>query len=161
MLFGGLRRSYYTYKNITETNPILKKGAVVWCDLGFGVCEHTGVYLGNGLIMEFAGYKKGLIRPVDFKGFTRYGHFRSGTAIYAITDSKGNVLADETFADRAWRELLYPSKNRRYNLLTENCHMFTAGCITGDFDNGCIGFTLVEMEMQTYFSTLTSSRRVW
>lgn len=41
-------------------------------------------------------------------------------------------MGDAETAERAMSGL---GKNRDYNLFFDNCHQFTSGCITGDFDN--------------------------
>jgi len=43
---------------------------------------------------------------------------------------------------------------RNYNLFFDNCHQFTCGCISGDFDNPCNLFRMVEMEIRVKLNPL-------
>ncbi len=102
-------------------------GSVVYCDLTFGFTEHSGIYLGNGRIAHLNG--KGLIESVDKEAFL------DGTTGVSILVSSRNSkpVGSQQVANRA-RAML--GKRRSYNMIFDNCHQFTAGCLTGDFNNG-------------------------
>ncbi|EJI84595.1 hypothetical protein AEST_25280 [Alishewanella aestuarii B11] len=101
-------------------------GSVLYCDLTFGFSEHSGIYLGNGRIAHLNG--KGLIESVDQE------EFLDGTTGVSILVSSRDTKAvgSQQVADRA-RAML--GKRRSYNLILNNCHQFTAGCLSGNFDN--------------------------
>ena len=52
--------------------------------------------------------------------------------IFIPVDSDGDPVPCYIAAQNA--ELVLGQK-RNYNLLLDNCHQFSAGCITGEFDN--------------------------
>lgn len=60
------------------------------------------------------------------------GELRLGTLIYMLCDDEYTILFDESNAKRA--ECMV-GNYRDYNLLIDNCHQFTSGCITGNFEN--------------------------
>ncbi|GJD22587.1 hypothetical protein RIVM261_075430 [Rivularia sp. IAM M-261] len=106
-------------------------GSILYCSL-FGA-EHTGIYIGDGQIVELQGKlsnDSGAIRV------TNKGGFISGTnaiTIYVACHGDGsNPIGSDVVAQRA-KEVVGQKKN--YHLLKNNCHMFTSGCITGNFNN--------------------------
>lgn len=103
-----------------------KIGSIVYCDLAFGIAEHSGVYIGNGRIVNLAG--TGRVEIVTPK------YFISGTTAMNIYVScyEKNSVGCSIVADRA---LSMAREKRNYRFLLDNCHQFTAGCITGDFEN--------------------------
>jgi hypothetical protein len=101
-------------------------GSVLYCDLAFGYMEHSGIYIGNREIVHLSG--KGKIEIVSPKQF-----IDGGTAcnIYvSCRDIRSVGLAN--VARRA-KEMVGASRN--YNFIIDNCHQFSAGCLTGDFKN--------------------------
>ena len=49
---------------------------------------------------------------------------------------------------------------RDYNILFDNCHQFTAGCLSGDFDENASNFLwMLKMEVESYIDA--DSWRVW
>jgi hypothetical protein len=106
-----------------------KIGAVLRCDLWGGHADHTGIYVGGGKIVELQGNGRiACVSPDEFMSSP------CGTAIsiYAACDSDARILTSRKIADRAKQMRGY---RREYNFLLDNCHQFTAGCITGDFEN--------------------------
>lgn len=101
-------------------------GSVLYCDLTFGFTEHSGIYLGNGRIAHLNG--KGLIESVDQE------EFLDGTTGLSILVSSRDTKAvgSQQVANRA-RAML--GQRRSYHFILDNCHQFTAGCLTGDFNN--------------------------
>lgn len=116
-----------------------KRGSIVHCKLTGGV-EHSGIYVGEGKIVELNG--DGDIRKVNYNVFL-YGDswVRSGIRVYIACDTKGNVLYDSLIASRAERKA---GEKRNYNLILSNCHNFTCECITGCIDNADTFFTFLE-----------------
>ncbi len=101
-----------------------KQGSVVYCDLIVGVASHSGIYIGNNEIVQLSG--SGRIERVSPKKF-----IRGGTAVNIYVscyedEAVGSVLA----AERARSQV---GCRRNYDPMSDNCHRFSAGCLTGDF----------------------------
>lgn len=101
-------------------------GSVVYCDLLFGYAEHSGIYIGDGEIVALE--KDGRIVARSASGFM------DGTTAISIYVSchDGHAVGSEAAARRA-REMI--GSHRDYNVILDNCHQFTAGCLTGNFEN--------------------------
>lgn len=118
-----------------------KPGSIVQCRLAFQV-EHSGVYIGDGFYAELHG--SGEIRRVTHEQFLRGMDegipVRTGLSVYVACDGV-NPLGNRIIADRATAMV---GKTRSYNLILDNCHQFTSGCITGDFENANNFFWMLE-----------------
>ena len=152
------RTSTYLFKDHVRPKP----GSILYVKLvgipfaTFGTPEHTGIYAGNNRIIELKG--DGRIISVSLEEFLDYGCFtRMGLVAYVACDSKGNVLHDERIAQRAERKV---HTSRSYNVLFDNCHQFTSGCITGDFENPHNFFWMVEDTIKQHFGVEKISWRV-
>ena len=101
-------------------------GSVVYCDLA-GVVEHSGIYVGDGMIMHFN--RHGVVERVTPEAFSSKA---SHPAIYVSCNASGPVGNPEA-ARRAieWERSGHPME---YNVLFNNCHDFCAACLTGDLD---------------------------
>lgn len=121
-------------------------GSILHCSL-FGV-EHTGVYVGAGEIVELLG--TGSIRATSRSGFV---DGTNAITVYIACDDE-LPIGSLAVAERAKRKI---GTARDYNLLLDNCHQFTVGCITGNFENPCNYFWMVESEIS---STLNAGRSV-
>jgi len=128
---GSLTKSFVD--NVFKDKVIPIKGSIIHCSL-FGV-EHTGVYIGNGRIVELLG--TGYIRETSVEGFI---DGTNAISIYVACNAT-SPLGSKVIANRAIRMI---DKKRKYNLVMDNCHQFTAGCITGDFENYSNAFTFLE-----------------
>lgn len=115
---------------IREKICYLPPGAVVYCDL---LCfEHSGIYVGNDKIVHLDG--SGDIELVSPKTFiSRLGGFNNAISIYASCIGTSPVGSE----DVANRALNMVGNYRNYNLVLDNCHQFSAGCLSGEFDNPC------------------------
>ena len=104
-----------------------RPGSVVYCGLLFGQEGHSGIYVGKGKIVSLSG--DGEIvkeKPDEFlDGAT------TGDTIYVSCQGESPV-GDPRVAKRA-RKMV--GNHRNYNFLLDNCHQFTSGCLTGDFEN--------------------------
>lgn len=109
-------------------------GSVLFCKLG--PAEHTGVYIGDGKIVELSG--NGKIQITNPAGFV--AGFPYTTKIYVACDSNVPISRD-SIARRA-KHLV--GHERSYNVFFDNCHQFTAGCITGQYENNNNYFYLLE-----------------
>jgi hypothetical protein len=98
-------------------------GAVVGCEI-FQFFEHTGIYIGDGQIVELSG--SGLVRPLSFQRFLAD---RSGLELMFATTPSGDIIGSERAANRAI-EKIYSYQD--YDLLRNNCHRFTYSCISGN-----------------------------
>lgn len=118
------------------------EGSILYCDLAFGYAEHSGVYIGDGRIVHLNGQGKvEVVSPSEFiEGTTAMN-------IYVSCRNEYAVGCDFT-ADRA-RQAIHDKRN--YNVLLDNCHQFSAGCITGDFENSSNMLRLLKYECETYF----------
>lgn len=114
----------------TVDNPAI--GSVVYCELAAGLAEHSGIYIGNGKIVHLDG--EGVIEAVSVKKFMkRLGGINTAISIYV--SCKGNKAVGAKAVAKRAKEMIGTS--REYNLVLDNCHQFTAGCLTGDFENHC------------------------
>lgn len=105
------------------------EGSIVYCDLA-GIIEHSGIYVGGGRIVHLDG--SGAIQLVTYDEFMRrLGGANPSLSIYVAC--RGTVpVGDAGSAARA-RDMV--GSCRSYSILLDNCHQFTSGCITGDFEN--------------------------
>ncbi len=97
-------------------------GALVVCEI-FHLFEHTGIYIGDGQIVELQG--TGLVRSVSV---SRFMANRSGEALMVACDSFGKPLANTAAAERAVRQIF---TFQTYDLINNNCHRFCGHCFTG------------------------------
>lgn len=103
-------------------------GAVVYCDLAFGTMEHSGIYIGRDTIIHLNG--DGVVETVSPR------EFLDGTTAISIYTSCFDSwpIGSSQAAERAIRyKNSIGAKN--YNILLDNCHMFTSACLTGDLEN--------------------------
>jgi hypothetical protein len=112
-------------------------GTPLKCALAGGVIDHSGVYLGGGLVAELTG--DGDIVAVSLSDFLNgaVGEWdptmiRTGFRIFAACDkASGNPLGSATAAALA-RDLTVESPDQlrwNYDLRERNCHRFTATCL--------------------------------
>ena len=113
----------------------LPVGSILKVDLKLNR-DHSGIYLGYGNVAELDdGSCKIMVRHLDdfLKGDRS---MRCGQKIYVAYDSKNRkILADDQIALRAIENL---GQVKMYDFMGENCHKFSTGCITGNFDNDVV-----------------------
>lgn len=118
--------SFYDDSTFTYKSPAI--GSVVYCQLG--PVEHSGIFIGNNQIVQLNG--RGQIECVSPDKFT--DHITTiDPDIYIPCNIKTKEPVGYTIS--SGRAIDKIDKNRNYNLLFDNCHQFSAGCITGDFEN--------------------------
>jgi hypothetical protein len=146
---GSLMKSFVDNVIKDKVTPI--EGSILHCSL-FGV-EHTGIYIGNNQIVELLGTGKiRLSTPEMFIDGT------NAISIYIACDGT-SPLGNKDISQRA-KDMLKSKRN--YNLLTDNCHQFTVGCITGDFENYDNYFMLLEHKIKKKLNSgFTIEWRVW
>lgn len=127
-----------------------KLGSVVYCDLLFGYMEHSGIYVGNDEIVHLN--RHGRIEKVSAEQFI------SGTTAMSIyvSSSNGYAVGNRVVCHRA---LSMVGQTRDYNVFFDNCHQFTSGCLTGDFENGDIFLSL--LKEQSKKALRADEWRVW
>lgn len=119
-----------------------KVGSVVRIGL-VGGATHSGIYIGKPIfglfgkerIVEITNINGfAVVRRVSMKEFiTGDGFWRSGKCIYVACkrDRNGNCVAMGS-KDIAKRAKASVNQVSNYNLIFNNCHMFTEYCITGE-----------------------------
>lgn len=88
--------------------------------------EHSGIYVGNNEVVHLNKY--GAVRKVSVEEFI------SGTSarnIY-VSSKQGKAAGSKLVCQTALNMI---GEYRSYNFLLDNCHQFTSGCLTGDFEN--------------------------
>ena len=124
------------YKNF-DTKVMPKKGSVLYCDLSFGIAEHSDIYVGDNRIVHING--KGEIEVVSPAAFLSPFALQD---IY-VSCMENSAVGSERVATRA---LSMVGKKRNYNLVMNNCHQFTTGCLTEDFENSSNLLTFLKMQ---------------
>ena len=118
-----------------ETVPEPAIGSVLYCDLAFGLSAHSGIYIGDNTIVDLDG--DGIVKPTTSTEFLdRLDGFNTAISIY-VSCSDVIPVGSEAVVLRAINAI---GNERNYNLLFDNCHQFTTGCLTGDFDNNASSF---------------------
>lgn len=109
-----------------------KIGSVVYCELAFGLGDHSGIYVGNGEIVHLNG--DGLIEIVSPSVFlNRLNGFNTAISIYV--SCRSDCPAGLSSVARRARSMV--GSERNYSFIFDNCHQFSSGCLTGDFENSC------------------------
>ena len=124
------------YKNF-DTKVIPKKGSVLYCDLTGSFLEHSGIYVGDNRIVHLNG--KGEIEAVSPAAFLSPFALQD---IY-VSCMENSAVGSERVATRA---LSMVGEKRSYNLMLDNCHQFTTGCLTEDFENSSNLLTFLKMQ---------------
>ena len=114
--------------NFVRDKVCPKPGSVLYFEMALGAAEHSGIYVGDGEVVELSG--EGIIQQVSVSEFLDTP-FNTAMSIY-VSSSGGHAVGSQAAARRA-RSMV--GKCRNYNLILDNCHQFTSGCLTGDFEN--------------------------
>jgi hypothetical protein len=121
-------------QRINEKPPVKPApGSLVYCEMAPGLADHSGIYVGEGEIAHLNGRGEiELVRPIIFvEGSLRdeiYVSCRDGRPVECLDTSR--------------RALERIGQQVDYNVITNNCHIFCYGCITGSYSNYC---ALLEM----------------
>ncbi len=97
-------------------------GALLVCEI-FHLFEHTGIYIGDGQIVELQG--TGLVRSVSV---ARFMQNRSGEELLVACDEWGRPVASSAAAERAISQIF---TYQDYDLIRNNCHRFCCNCYSG------------------------------
>ena len=115
--------------NYVRSNVEPVPGSVVYCDLACTV-EHSGIYVGDGKIAHLNG--DGAVELVTRDVFmARLGGLNPALSVY-VSCAGAEAVGDDLVAHRA---LVMAGTSREYNVVLDNCHQFTSGCLTGSFEN--------------------------
>ncbi|MBI9031689.1 hypothetical protein JEZ13_06795 [bacterium] len=104
-------------------------GSLVYCDL-MDVVEHSGIYIGDNRIVHLSG--SGLIEAVSPETFIGRLNGLNKSQFIEVSCVDGCAVGSEEVANRAIRMI---GNTRKYNLIMDNCHQFTSGCLSGNFEN--------------------------
>ena len=116
--------------NVMKETVVPVAGSVLYCELLFDAASHTGIYVGEGEIVHLDG--SGKIEKVSAEQFlNRLDGFNSAMSIY-VSCKGDEAVGSEAIAKRASE---MAGKHLDYHLVLNNCHKFTSGCITGDFES--------------------------
>lgn len=133
-------------------------GSVVYCDLlldMFTDIKHTGIYIGAGQIVHLNG--DGEIEVVSPQQFLKRLDGRNpAISVYTSCRRGARPHGLEGAARRARQAI---GERRDYSLFSRNCHQFTAGCLTGDFNNHYTRFELLRHLAENAFNM--EEWRVW
>lgn len=137
-----------------EVFPI--KGCILKCDLGV-LLEHTGIYIGDGKIVGLN--RHGQIHMENEKSFFPPGTNPKSNRIYtACYGNTNEPLAAKKTALRAKKKI---NDTTNYNVLFNNCHRFSAGCITGNFENDVVSFSQLEEIILAHQENLRAKKSWW
>ena len=125
-----------------------KVGSIVYCGLAANQFEHSGIYIGDNKIAHLDG--SGKIEAVTPQVFlNRLNGFNSAKNIY-ISCKDDVSVGSRSVVTRARNKV---GQKIKYCFITNNCHMFTSGCLTGEFDNNDAFFWLLNETTQRVLGT--------
>ena len=134
-------------------------GSVVYCDLFGELAAHSGIYIGRNKIVSVSGSVSGSGRSGSGKAvkespreFTSGG---TGSTIY-VSCKGASPVGDPHVAERALKMV---GKSIAYDVVGNNCHRFTFGCLTGDFKSE--NYTLFQIRMEAEKRLGGDDWRVW
>lgn len=104
-------------------------GSVVICDL-MDLVEHSGIYIGDNTIVHLSG--NGNIEASSPEKFIARLNGLNKSQFIEVSCCDNFAVGSEEVADRA-RMMI--GTRRNYNLVMDNCHQFTSGCLSGNFEN--------------------------
>ena len=96
-----------TYKNF-DTKVMPEKGSVLYCDLSFGIAEHSGIYVGDNRIVHLNG--KGEIEAVSPAEFL---------SLFALQDIYVSCMENSAVGSSTWQ--IVPCLWLAKNAVTTSC----------------------------------------
>ncbi len=154
MLRKNFRKRQSKTLAFPEVFPV--KGCILKCDLTVFL-EHTGLYIGNGKIVSLNRHSQ--IRIENSRSFFPPGTNPASNRIYvACYGNTDEPLRSSAIAKRAKKKV---NQQTPYNVLFNNCHRFTAGCITGNFDNDVVSFSQLEDVILAHQEQLRPKQPWW
>ncbi|VGM94778.1 Uncharacterised protein [uncultured Avibacterium sp.] len=122
--------------NIFRHKVIPKFGSILYCDLAFGIIEHSGIYVGNNSVVHLNKYSE--IEKVSLSDFIQGA---LAITIY-VSSSNGKAIGSKKVGNFALSQV---GKKTKYNVLLRNCHQFSSSCITGNLDNNDLLLSLLKI----------------
>ena len=129
--------------HFADTVDHLDEGSVVYQDLDVavpglgGVLEHSGIYVGGYKIVSLS-HTGEIVEETTREFLESEGAWNRFVWVSCIGSA---AVGKSLVAERA-REMV--GGTRKYNFAFDNCHQFTSGCLTGDFENTDNLFILLE-----------------
>lgn len=123
------------YKHFIAERVTPKIGSVVYVSLAGPFAEHTGIYIGDGRIVQRNG--NGLIEVVDETEFLRK---TTGIEIY-VSCNDDDAVGSHIVANRAIAQI---GNQVKYSFYNKNCHQFVASCLTGNLNTEAFLFTQIK-----------------
>ena len=155
--------AYAVYQRLrrywANTVDHLAEGCVVCHSMVGEQFEHSGIYVGEYKIVSLKS--KGKIINSDAqiveestRKFTE-GRLNSNRLIWVSCRGE-SAVGDRKAAERA-RKMV--GKYRNYNVIWNNCHQFTSGCLTGSFENADNPFTFLKQTAKEMLGV--DNWRIW
>ncbi len=136
--------------------PCLLPGTPVYCNFSFGIAEHTGIYVGDGIVhLDGEG---DVIHSAPREFLARLDGRNLAVNIYYAAWGEGRPLGDDGIAGRALAQV---GTHPGYSLLSANCHGFSIGCITGRGSRSSLTLHSVERAISRAFGTRRWRWRCW
>ncbi len=107
----------------------LKPGTPVYCNLAGGLAEHSGICIGRKIVHLDGSGNIICTSPKTF--IERKNGSNFAINIYYAARKKNSSLGKAVVAQRAQAKI---GRHQNYSVWTDNCHGFTLGCITGNFN---------------------------
>ena len=130
------------------------EGSLLAVGLAGGVLDHTGIYIGDGYVIEQHGDDE--LRKVTLKEFQNGDnaiHTRGlNISIQIACDELGKPLASKKVAKKALKMYDdYTRRNKEYSILFNNCHQFCWHCIGGDTNESLTLFSTLERKVAKHY----------
>lgn len=147
---SSLAKSFYD--NVFSDPVCPRPGSLIHCAL-YGV-EHTGIYVGRNRVVELLGTGR-----VEKSSPQQFIQGTNAVTVY-VACADGVPILDRQAAARA---RLWVGRKKNYKLLDDNCHRFSAYCISGvDSTKLAYFYKLEKLLMEKYgLSPATFSWRRW
>ena len=114
----NLAESFWDNEVRDQTKPA--RGSVLYCDYAFGAFEHSGIYVGNGLIVNLSGEGR-----VEYATPQEFIDGKSAMSIY-VSCRDDSAVGSEAVARCAEAAV---GMSREYDFSTNNCHKFVTDCL--------------------------------
>ena len=126
---GSVLGGAFVYQRLrryfSDTVDHLAEGSVVYHSMVSEQIEHSGIYVGGHNMVSLARSGKIVKESVP-----KFLEGASNRTIY-VSCTGESAVGTRKVAARA-RKMV--GKRREYNMILDNCHQFTSGCLTGDFE---------------------------
>jgi len=155
---NGIFHSFSAHVFKDHVDPV--PGSIVLCSLAGNLADHSGIYVGNGNVIELHG--EGYIHKVSAETFLRgsdYGGFplRTGISIYVACSGTKPIASNgiKTRAEKKCDQIV------DYSLFSNNCHDFSSYCISGKVPKGICTYTTLLSEIGKIAGTMYIDWMVW